>query len=612
MDPFAENIIAVSNLVNSGMNKMEDSEIPYEPTGPLVDELDLSMSDEDLISLQKQWLALDAPYSSKIKPRQERNKLYIGGLQDSNAGGSVDLPVASNLLFEATETFIPQALAKSPEPVVFSDNTPEGKEESNDIKTMLQYHADTLVLNRVLAVVVRHWNTYFTGIMKHGWDAKTKDITLSVRNPKNFIFDPNGYVNVKGEYVGLFLGERMEFTAEKLIEMFPKKETYITLKVNDKLGTMTHPIEWWTDEYCFTTFGDEVMDKHKNEFYNYDKNEEGLDENGEPTETATPGKNHFSHPRMPYTFLSVFSLEEQPHDMTNLVEQNIMNQERISARDNQIDKNLRFGNNAIAVSGVSFNVETARQAATALEDGDPVLVPDGRVNDAIMRIPANALPNGVLESQQVAKDALRGVFGVAGLSSQRQDENTTARGMILNQSHDSSRIGGGIGDALEQVADNVFNWWLQMYYVFYDEAHYGAVMGSGRAVDYVRLIMSNSNRQFVVSVSPNSMAPKDEISEQNQALDLWKSQALDPISLFKKLNYPDPMSTAKMAAMWITNPQMYMQMNFPEDQPQGGGQAPNPPGVAGQVESQGNTNLAEVPASAELSQVPINSQSLPQ
>jgi hypothetical protein len=612
MDPFAQNIIGVANLVNSGTNKIDDGELAVEPVGSLVDAYELDMSDEELLRLKDEWLQLDAPYSARIKPRQERNKTYYAGLQ-GGAGEQNSIPVASNLLFEAEETFIPQALAKNPEPVVWSDNTPEGKDESNDIKTMLQYHADTLVLARVLAIMIRHWSVYLTGIVKHGWDAKAKDITLKIRNPKNFIFDPNGYIDVKGSYVGLFLGERIESTAQDLIDMFPKHEDYIRLKVNDKMGTTVTRIEWWTDDYCFTTFSDEVLDKHKNEFYNYEKKEEGLDESNEPTETATPGKNHFAHPKMPYTFLSVFSLEEHPHDITNLIEQNIMNQERIVARDNQIDKNLRFGNNSIAVSGVSFNQETARQAATALEDGDPVLVPDGRVNEAIMRIPANALPNGVLEAQNIAKEALRGVFGVAGLSSQPMDENTTARGMILNQSHDSTRIGGGIGDALEQVADNIFNWWLQMYYVFYDEAHYGAIMGSGHAVDYVQLNMSGTERQFVVSVSSNSMAPKDEISEQNQALDLWKSQAIDPITLFKKLNYPDPMETAKMAAMWVTNPQGYMAAYFPEQAPQGGGAPPNPPGVAGPVPpDQTGASLANPQASAALSQVPINSAATPQ
>jgi hypothetical protein len=606
MDPFEQNIAGVSNLVNSGTNKVDVSELALDPIGDLVDTYSLDMSDEQLLSLKNEWLALDAPYSAKIKPRQERNKLYYAGLQGAS-GEQNSLPVASNLLFEATETFIPQALAKNPEPVVWSDNTPEGKDESNDIKTMLQYHADTLVLNRTLAIAIRHWNTYFVGIIKHGWDSKAKDITLRIRNPKNFIFDPDAYVDVKGNYVGLFLGEHIESTAKDLIEMFPDSKEYIQLKVNDKLGTTVTRIEWWTDEYCFSTFADEVLDKHKNEFFNYEKKEEGIDESGEPTETATPGRNHFEHAKMPYTFLSVFSLEETPHDITNLVEQNIANQQRIVARDNQIDKNLRYGNNAIAVSGVSFNQETARQAATALEDGDPVLVPDGRVNEAIMRIPANALPTGVIEAQQVAKDALRGVFGVQGLAAQPQTADTTARGMILNQSHDSSRIGGGIGDALEQVADNIFNWWLQMYYVFYDEAHYGAIMGSGQAVEYVQLIMSNSNRQFVVSVSPNSMAPKDEITEQNQALDLWKSEAIDPITLFKKLNYPDPMETAKMAALWVTNPQGYMATYFPEQAPQAPQAPPNPPGVAGPISAdQTGQTLAQPPANPGLGQVPIN------
>jgi len=60
-------------------------------------------------------------------------------------------------------------------------------------------------------------------------------------------------------------------------------------------------------------------------------------------------------------------------------------------------------------------------------------------------------------------------MGVQGITAEPQDEDQTARGMILNQSHDTSRIGGGIGMAVEQVADNVFNRLTQLYYVFYDE-----------------------------------------------------------------------------------------------------------------------------------------------
>jgi hypothetical protein len=176
--------------------------------------------------------------------------------------------------------------------------------------------------------------------------------------------------------------------------------------------------------------------------------------------------------------------------------------------------------------------------------------------------------------------------------------------MILNQSHDSSRIGGGIGDALEQGADNIFNWWLQLYYVFYDEKHYAAIMGQASAVEFVGLIMADEPRKFVVSVAPNSMQPKDELTEVNQAIQLWEAKALDPIGLYKKLNDPDPMATAKRVAMWTTNPQQYMLTYFPETAPD-----PNSPDAqAGQIGEQPGSpppSLSQEPANASLSTVPL-------
>jgi hypothetical protein len=66
-------------------------------------------------------------------------------------------------------------------------------------------------------------------------------------------------------------------------------------------------------------------------------------------------------------------------------------------------------------------------------------------------------------------------------------------------------------------------------YVFYDEPHYAAIMGSQSTVQYVQVINSDINRQFVVSVSPNSMAPKDELSTQNIALSLSQQKLIDPL-----------------------------------------------------------------------------------
>lgn len=611
-DAFQMNIDGVRDLVESGVNKVNDSGEDGEgAASDYIDVLDLPMSDKELLDLRDAWLFKSDPYDARIKPRQNKNKLYYSGRQQNSAGVG-DTVVSSNLIFEAEETFIPQALSKNPEPVVWSDNTNPGKDASNDVKTMLQYHADILCLRAKLAVMVRHWSIYFIGVVKHGWDSKMNDITTEIRKPQNFILDPDGYIDEYGNYCGDYLGERIESTASDLVEMFPSHKNDIMMKVDNKPGTKVIRTEWWTDEYCFTTFQDWVLGKHKNEYFNYETTEKGQDEYGNKTETATPGINHFAVPKMPYTFLSVFSLQERPHDVTNLIEQNIPNQDRINERDLQISKNLRSGNNSIAVSGISFNIETARQAAQALEDGDPVLVPGGQVDSAIKRLPANDIPSAVFTAQENDKITLRSVFGTQGLSASPQTADTTARGEILNQNHDSSRIGGGIGDKLEQVADNIFNWWLQLYCVFYDEPHYGAIMGSGKAVDYVKLINSDLERKFVVSVAAGSMQPKDEVTEMNLAIDLANKGWLDPINLFKKLNYPDPLETAKMVTLFKLSPQLYYQQFFPEEplpSPAGAGGG-NPPDL-NPVPSEPEGTLAAPPSSSALSQVPINTPQAP-
>lgn len=581
-DSFELNIIGAENLVNNETNKLDmQGDLQEGVTSDFTDEFELDMKDTELLSLAKEYENKSAPYQSKIEPRQKQNKAYLSGTQKANTANGKTIP--SNLLFEATATFVPQALAKNPEPVVWSDNTEEGKFASNDIKTMLQYHADVLCLRKKLGVMVWHWSIYFTAVVKHGWNFELNDITTEIRKPKNFLLDPDGFVDEYGDFKGEYLGEKIQCTASELLELYPAHKDYITQEANNKLGTLLTRTEWWNDKYCFTTLSEKVLDKHKNEFFKYD------------------GENHFAVPKMPYTFLSVFSLQEQPHDFTNLLEQNIANQDRINMRDYQIEKNLAHGNNSIVVSDTAFTTETAHQAADALEKGDPILA-SGNIDSAIKRIPANPLPNGILESREVDVDNLRSIYGTNGLTPQESNKDTTARGMILNQSHDSSRIGGGIGDALEQVADNIFNWWLQLYYVFYDDAHYAAIMGRASAVEYVKLKMEGEKRKFVVSVAPNSMKPKDEITEINNAIEMWNNKAIDPIGFKKAVNDPDPLESAKALVLWTTNPQQYMATYFPDLAPQQpantGQELPPQEGIAPQP-------LSAEPASAQLSNVPL-------
>lgn len=632
-NPLAQNINGVEQLVSSTMNKVLGGigENQEGVDSEFEDELTLKLSDEKLLLLAKQWEMNYVGYEQAIKKRQQANKTYYLGKQKEGTSVATDgQGIAANLLFEAEETFLPAALAKNPEPVVYADNTEEGDKISNAVKTMLQYHADNLVIRRKLSIMVRNWSLDFLGVIKHGWDDEIKEISSEVRDVKKFIFDPNGYVDAYGDFIG-YLGERITITAERLIELFPKQVAYITIKVDGRLGTDVTYTEWWTDEYCFYTFMDKVLDKNKNQHFNQTKKEAVvdemgipvLDEQGQPTQNDVIGHNHFARAKKPYTFLSVFSLGQQPHDVTSLVEQNIPNQRRISRRTEQLDYNLSRSNNSTVYSENNFTQETAKQASQARVKGHPILVPSGGpIGDAIHDLQTQAAPDAFFKDLEVSKEDLRSVFGTQGMTAQQPSENTTARGMILNQQYDNSRIGGGIGDALEQVADNIFNWWVQLYHVYYDETHFASVMGQMKSVEYIQLQASDISRRVVISVSPDSMKSHDEMTEMNQALSLWEAGALDPKTLLTRLNFPDPDTTAEATVLWLVDKQMYIQMNFPElaqklaqtqqqaMMAQGGqpGMPPNPQGAMGKGQQvpTPEPNLSVPPAGADLSQVPIS------
>lgn len=564
MDPISQNIRGVQQLVGSKLNKTDEG-ASNELEGvksEKIDVLSLELDDQELLALSKKWTAKYAGYEAALKKRQEANLTYYLGKQKEGGAEATDgKPISANLLFEAEETFLPQALKKNPDPVVFSDNTNEGDTLSNSVKTMLQYHSDVLVLRRKLSRVVRHWSIYFVGIVKHGWDNKIQEIDLAVRNPKNFILDPEGFVDEYADYIG-YLGERITVTAEKLIKLFPKHKEYITIMTNGKLGSDVIYTEWWTDEFCFYTFKEKVLDKNKNPHYNYAKKEvdpmTGM-------EQEIKGRNHFAFAKKPYTFLSIFSLGEQPHDITNLIEQNIPNQRRVSRRTDQIDFNLSRQNNSTAFSEDNFTQEEAKQASTAMAKGHPILVPPGRpIQEAIHKIDMTPVPPAFFNALENDKNDLRSIFGTEGLSAQPVDKGELATNLVQNERHDATRIGGGIGDALEQFCDNIFNWWVQLYFVYYDEAHYASILGKMRSVEYVQLSSQTLDRKIVVSVAPDSMRPHDEITEMNQAMALFQAGVLDPKSLFTRINFPDAEKTAEQSVLWMVDKQTYMQLNFPE------------------------------------------------
>ena len=317
---------------------------------------------------------------------------------------------------------------------------------------------------------------------------------------------------------------------------------FIKDKIDKNLGTDITFIEWWTNQYQCWTLEGKVLYKAKNPHWNYGTQEElpysengepQVDQNGKPMMKDVPGLNHFPVPKMPYSLLSVFNLGKIPVDDTSLMGQNLSSQDLVNKRVRQMDKNIDSMNGGMIVSGekAGMTKEQAAGVSEALRRGGTVFIPSGSPSEAIKRESAPELSRDVYLQLTDTRTRMRDIFGTSGSSAAGLSSEQTVRGKLQNKMLDTDRIGGGVSEYLEQLADQVYNWFTQLLYV-YDENY------KDKQLPKVR-----------ISVKEGSMLQKDSLTLANQALELAGQNRMALVDLYKALDYPNPEEMA--ANVWL-------------------------------------------------------------
>lgn len=544
----------------SDTNKVKEGE-QNEEQSTLVPELELSMKPQDLLDLATIWRDEWNKYKGDIDKKQDENERYWKGQHFTNAEMETGRAMTDNLIFEAMETALPIATKKNPEPVVSSSNV----ELAKNVKKFLVKKADDDCLKMQIKMMARYHQLDLLGVGKFSWNMQTDSSQFDVfRVKKRLILDPDGYLDAKGRYRGQYIGEYKKQRVSDLIVRFKEKAEYFQKKYEGKLGTKARYIEWWTPEYVFYTDVDlkEVFGKSKNPHWNYDHEETKTvtDEYGEETEeiTSITGNNHFEAPEMPYIFLGIYTLGDQPFDATSLIGQNLANQDMINKRNKQIDKNIDRMNGGRVISGENSGLtkEEAALATKALDKGGAVFIPNGTPTDAVANLPGTPLPSDVFRNLEDKRETLRNIFGVRGSSPSGTVAEQTATGKQIVRSQDDDRIGGGISEYLEQIADKYFNWQVQMMYVYYDEEKIVNIVGKDDQVEGVSIKNTDFDATITISVKEGSMIPHDDVAEAQTVADLGKSGLIDPITMFDKLGFPNPKELAKKLWLWKNAPEM--------------------------------------------------------
>jgi len=544
----------------SSVNKAEGMSENKNPTP--MSEYASDLSDQeilDFVSIRKDKYR--KYYMDGVEASQTLAFEYWIGKQRSDEADQVQGSsfLVDNKLFEAIETFIPIATRANPDPLVQADPSDIGQKMAKDIKNALVSEADRLKLRKLLKGMLRNWIILRLGLLKMGYDPHTNETTIECINPKRWGGDPDGHWDVSGFFTGEWQFEKKQLDASRLADMFPEKKEVIMQKAGGKNGTKLEFMEWWyrdTDVF-YTIDSDEVLGKFKNPHWNYDipPSEAELDPTTgvelQPAQDFVEGKNHFKKPRAPYIGLSVFSTGLQPHDETSLILQNIGIQDRINKIARHIDKNVEGMNNGMVVSD-AFTNDQASQAASALRRGVAIRAPGSDVSKAVMRFPPSGLPKDVFQSLEDMRNELRNVFGTSGSTPEGVDSQQTVRGKILVNQLDSSRIGGGVTEFLEQVADTVYNWMVQIMFVHWTEPHFMVAAGQVEGAELISIVNTDLAlvKSLDITVKEGSLIPKDPLTQRNEAIDLWSAGAIDPITFYKRLDYADPVNAATQLITW--------------------------------------------------------------
>lgn len=558
----------------------------------LLDELTLDMDDEELLALKKKWETTWEPYEKEILAIQSENEKYWVGQQTPGLQyRPTERPLTDNLIFESLETFLPLATKNNPEPMVEGDGTDEGTEQAKIAEKYLVHLSQKLVVKEAIKTVARYWATYLLGAGKIGWSYAENEISFNIPRPQKLILDPDSTINYKMEYEGKYIGEVRKDTGDYLLERFAKKkvspagegvptekglkddEAYegdvynaIFEECDGKFGTEIQYQEWWTPKYVFWTLKKTVLDKKKNPHWNYQGQPQiTTNEMGQQQSIPTAPKNYFKAPKMPYIFLSVFNIGKHPHDDTTLVTQNLSKQDTINKRQRQIDKNVDWMNGGWAVSGERSGLtrDEATNAVDAARKGGGMWIPQGDVNQALVRLTGTGLPADVFQNLNDMRQEIRNSFGTAGTAPQSVKGEDTMGGKILLKTADGDRM-SGITTKLETFAEQFYGWCLQMIYVYYDEPHKATVIGEAMTQESIQIDSQTITSDLVVTVKDGSLVPKDPLTQANQAVDLATKGLLDPLTLFQKLDFSNPKESAERFMLYKGNPSAYAQKYFPD------------------------------------------------
>jgi len=544
---------------------VENTNINEEPiTGDVKDELDILPEDTELVQKINNWIAESKDFYNDLYEVQKKNEDYYKGKQTRVDRIPQHLSnYVQNRIFESVETILPIITSRPAEFIAKAPDISElGPQRAQKVQLTLSDLYDELMVSQKLEDASRSSLIYRFGVLKVLWDENTDNPNLKFIRPQRVML-PN--------YGGRFI-EDLPYVIEKIDMTFQEVKDFFGEETANDLASISKPEstaeqdqpltkrvwtiqEVWTDWWVAYKYENKILKKEKNPYWDFDNK-----------------KNHLHKPRKPYFLIAPFSLGKSPVPETSIVEQAIPIQDALNAIGRIIINHAtKTGNGAWLVDSETMTKEESDQIRN---EAGIIIYGRGVANQNLLRRDAPPpLPNYPFELWAGLNRALDNLFGTHSTTRGEREGKETARGRILLKQADLGRLDYIVRE-IDRAVQEVGNYFVQLMKLYYTEERKIRYFGPNQ-LEVFSISSEDVEDGLEILVRSGSTLPKDEVSEADQAISLWQMGAVDPITLFEKLKFPNPLETTERLMKWK------MGTLIPVEQPiapQGGGVAPSPLG----------------------------------
>ena len=526
----------------------------------------VDISDEDLIALGNKWLRESEPFHAELENVWKTNEAYYLGRQtEMERVPAFSSDAVENHEFMGVETVVPIITSNTPQFLVSPANEDELSAKLADaIEKILSVSYEERSMRSQIEQAVRHMIIYRYGVLKPFWNEYIDDWDVKAVHPRRLYFPRYGS---RVEDVRMCEKIDMDFDEVEALwgaDALAKVKQYAESQPEDrdKVSRTAQVWEFWTNDFVFWKCGPHILFKQVNPYFDFEGHVDNkLSLEGTEIE-QTLFNNHFRRPQKPYIILSAFRLGNSLVGQTDLITQSRPIQDIINVTLRSIINSAqRMGNPAWMIDSSVMTREEAENQITN-EPGLILLGSDAANPTKLRRDAPPPIPNYIMNLLNASQAAFDNIFGTHSTTRGERREPETLGGRLLLKQADLGRIDLLVREVERGVAE-LGNWGVQMMRMYYDKERTFKIYGQN-GVEFITISqqMEGFGTGIQVIVKSGSTLPTDEVSRRNEAIQLYQLGALDPISLYERLKWPNPEETyARLQAFQMGQLQQKVMMD---------------------------------------------------